>query len=176
MAVWQKTQSVSKGTWNRIFTLYIPHTIACSWWTYVMMLPLTVQGWDTEASLECHTRSASGELVSCQFSFMHQGGIRTPTDSHPRKNKTAFSSKSESYGRVELRGHWVQRSVPQTAVWPWMRKEEKCVKWAFESFWSRLRTDHWGSKAFGPFSYIFNRAATDNYSRRIRPLFEVTHV
>lgn len=143
------------------FLLFTHQAIACSWWTYVMMLPLTIQGWDTEASLECHTRSASGELLSCQFSFMHQSSIRTPTDGHPRKNKKAFSSESGNYGRAELRGHWVQRSVPQTAVWPWMRKEEKCVKWAFESLWSDLHTSCWSLRLKGPFLYIFNRAATE---------------
>lgn len=52
---------------KRVFAL---RAIACLFWTYVMLMPLTIQELDTEASLECHTRSASGKLLSCQTSFM----------------------------------------------------------------------------------------------------------
>lgn len=37
----------------------------------VIFLPLTIQEVDTEASLECHTRSASSKLLGCQIISNH---------------------------------------------------------------------------------------------------------
>lgn len=61
---------------------------------------------DAEASLECRTRSASGCLsAATSASYGIVLGV-----------KGTILSKSESYGRGQLAGHRVQRSIPLIAV------------------------------------------------------------
>lgn len=75
-----------------------------------------------KASPECHTRSASGERLSRQFSSAnHDSTENSPllppggtTQRHARQEHRGLGvSKSESFGLAELACHRVQRSVPQ---------------------------------------------------------------
>lgn len=84
-------------------------------WTYVMSVPLTIQEDGTQKHLWSVAQGQRLASLSAARSASYRIILEGLTG--------AILSKSESYGRGQLAGHWVQRSFPLIAVWPWMRTE-----------------------------------------------------
>lgn len=109
------------------------------WWCTRKGSAIDYSGLRHKASLECHTRSASGERLSRQFSSVKQDSTGNP----PRArlwNIPGRTPRPSSELKWDL---WSGRAgVSQgSKVTPLMRME-KSVKWAFEPLWSLL-TSHW---------------------------------
>lgn len=124
---------------NIVFCCGAMHTQRVWWWCTRKGSAIDYSGLRHKASLECHTRSASAERLSRQFSSVKQDSTGNP----PRArlwNIPGRTPRPSSELKWDL---WSGRAgVSQgSKVTPLMRTE-KSVKWAFEPLWSLLMS-HW---------------------------------